>query len=407
MPLFDYTGFDQRGKTARGTVEAGGKRAALEKLRRQKIYVSSISEQKRRITQSRLRNFLPRTSVSLGTGELATSTRLLATLLEAGVPLDEALAYLVDQSEKNTHRRLFGQVRDSVLQGMSLHKAMDEHGRTFPQMYRHMVQVGESSGSLDKVLLRLADFLEEQARLKSKTRAALAYPALMAVVGSGVLLFLVTFVVPKVTRMLTDMDQTLPGPTRFLIGTSNLLSGYGWIMLLILGVGLVALGRYRATTPGRLKLDRIILRLPFIGAILRTIATARFSRTLGTLLQSGVPLLQALEISSSLLQNRCLYESVVENIKAVREGASLAQQIRSAALFPPLMAQMTAIGERSGNLDSMLLKVADNQEREIEITLGGLLSLLEPVMILVMGSVIGFIVLAVLLPIFQASQGLG
>jgi general secretion pathway protein F len=229
----------------------------------------------------------------------------------------------------------------------------------------------------------------------------------MAVVGSGVLLFLVTFVVPKVTRMLTDMNQTLPGPTRFLIGASNLLSNYGWIIIIALVASLIALGRYRATPSGRLKLDRTILRLPFIGTILRTIATARFSRTLGTLLQSGVPLLQALEISSSLLQNRCLYESVIKNTKAVREGASLAQQIRSAALFPPLMAQMTAIGERSGNLDSMLLKVADNQEREIEITLGGLLSLLEPVMILVMGSVIGFIVLAVLLPIFQASQGLG
>lgn len=407
MPLFDYNGFDHKGKNTKGTVEAGGKRAALEKLRREHIYVSSISEQRRKSTESRLRRFLPSNAVRLSTNELATGTRLLATLLEAGVPLDEALAYMVGQSDKNTHRRLFGQIRDSVLQGTSLHRAMEEQDKAFPQMYRHMVQVGESSGSLDKVLMRLADFLEEQARLKSKTRAALAYPVLMALVGTGVLMFLVTFVVPKVTRMLTDMGQTLPGPTRLLIGLSHILSSYGWIMALVLGAALIALGRYRATPKGRLKLDRAILRVPFIGNMLRTIATARFSRTLGTLLQSGVPLLQALEISNSLLQNRYLYQSVKDNTKAVREGASLAQQIRSAALFPPLMAQMTAIGERSGNMDSMLLKVADNQEREIEITLGGLLSLLEPVMILVMGSVIGFIVLAVLLPIFQASQGLG
>ena len=407
MPLFDYHGFDEKGKTAKGTVEAGGKRAALEKLRRQQVYVSSISEQRRKRTESRLRQMFSSSSIRLGTSELATSTRLLATLLEAGVPLDEALAYLVDQSDKTAHRRLFGQIRDSVLQGTSLNKAMEEQGKAFPQMYRHMVQVGESSGSLDKVLLRLADFLEEQARLKSKTRAALAYPALMALVGAGVLMFLVTFVVPKVTRMLTDMGQTLPGPTRFLIAISDILSAYGWIMALALAAGLFALGRYRATPKGRLKMDRIALRLPLLGNIVRTIATARFSRTLGTLLQSGVPLLQALEISNSLLQNRYLHQSVVDNTKAVREGASLAQQIRSAALFPPLMAQMTAIGERSGNMDAMLLKVADNQDREIEITLGGLLSLLEPVMILVMGSVIGFIVLAVLLPIFQASQGLG
>lgn len=407
MALFDYTGFDQKGKSAKGTIEAGGKRAALEKLRRQNIYVSNIDERRRKHNESKLSRFLSTGSVRLSTAELATSTRLLATLLEAGVPLDEALIYLTEQSEKNPHRRLFEQIRASVLQGLSLHKAMEEQGRTFPQMYRHMVQVGESSGSLDKVLMRLADFLEEQARLKSKTMAALAYPALMALVGTGVLLFLVTFVVPKVTRMLTDMGQTLPGPTRFLIATSDILSAYGWIGLLLLGLGTTALWRYRTTPKGRLKLDGLILKIPLFGNIVRSIATARFSRTLGTLLQSGVPLLQALEISNSLLQNRCLHQSMTRSSKAVREGASLAHQIREAALFPPLMAQMTAIGERSGNIDTMLLKVADNQEREIEITLGGLLSLLEPVMILVMGTVIGFIVLAVLLPIFQASQGLG
>ncbi len=407
MALFDYTGFDQKGKNTKGTVEAGGKRAALEKLRHQNIYVSKIAEQRRKRSESTLGSFLRSGSVRLGTAELATSTRLLATLLEAGVPLDEALVYLAEQSEKSPHRRLFEQIRASVLQGISLHKAMDEQGRTFPQMYRHMVQVGESSGSLDKVLMRLADFLEEQARLKAKTMAALAYPALMALVGTGVLLFLVTFVVPKVTRMLTDMGQTLPGPTRFLIATSDFLSSYGWICLLLLGLGITALWRYRTTAKGRLKLDGLILKIPLFGNIVRSISTARFSRTLGTLLQSGVPLLQALEISTSLLQNSCLHQSMIRSSRAVREGASLAQQIREAALFPPLMAQMTAIGERSGNIDTMLLKVADNQEREIETTLGGLLSLLEPVMILVMGTVIGFIVLAVLLPIFQASQGLG
>ena len=407
MALFDYTGFDHKGKNTRGSIEAAGKRAALDQLRQQNIYVSNITEQKRKSVERTLPRLLQTRTNRMGTGEMATSTRLLATLLEAGVPLDEALAYMVQQSEKHAHKRLFGQIRDSVLQGVTLHHAMAEQGKAFPPMYLHMVQVGESSGSLDKVLARLADFLEEQARLKAKTMAALAYPALMALVGVGVLLFLVTYVVPKVTRMLTDMGQMLPTPTRILIATSNFLGAYGWIMLLLLGAWLAALVRLRATPAGKMKFDRFTLKLPLLGNIVRTIATARFSRTLGTLIQSGVPLLQALEISSSLLQNRCLFNSVVENTRAVREGASLAQEIRNAGMFPPLLAQMAAIGERSGNLDTMLLKVADNQEREIEITLGGLLSLLEPVMILVMGTVIGFIVLAVLLPIFQASQGLG
>ena len=410
MALFDYIGFNQHGKTIKGSLEATSKRLALDTLREQCIYVSSLEEQKSAVRSkeswltkscfSTRRNTLP-------INDLATTTRLLATLLQAGVPLDESLLSVVEQLEKPTQIRLFNQVREDVRQGTQFHQALQLQGRSFPDLYQQMVQVGENSGSLDKVLLRLADFLEDQARLKSRIIAALAYPVLMAFVGSGVLLFLVSFVVPKITRMLLDLGQTLPLPTRLLISTSDILASYGWLIALILGGGAILFQRYRKTTTGRLRTDGWILKLPLIGRMQREISTARFSRTLGTLLHSGVPLLGALKISSGLLQNRVLQQTIENTTHAVREGVSLAEPIKSSKVFPPLLAQMMAVGERSGNLEEMLIKVADNQDRQVEITLSGLLSLLEPLMILAMGGIIGFIVLAVLLPIFQASQGLG
>ncbi len=404
MALFDYSGFNQQGKTAKGSLEAGSKRAALEQLRDQGIYVSTLEEQPK--TAARRRWSLPRRS-RLPINDLATTTRLLATLLQAGVPLDEALQSVVEQVENPAQARLYTQVREEVRQGSSLFQALAEQGRSFPDLYQRMVEVGENSGTLDQVLLRLADFLEEQARLRSRTVSALAYPVLMAIVGVGVLLFLLSFVVPKITRMLTDLGQALPLPTRLLITTSDLISAYGWLVALLIGGGIVALLRYRRTEAGRLKLDGWSLKLPLIGRIQREIATARFSRTLGTLLHSGVPLLKALEISCGLLSNKVLRTAVETTSLEVREGASLAEPLKRSGVFPPLLAQMTAVGERSGTLEEMLIKVADSQDRQVEITLAGLLSLLEPLMILAMGGIIGFIVLAVLLPIFQASQGLG
>ena len=404
MAIFDYTGFNQQGKNSKGSLEASSKRAALDVLRDKGIYVSTLEEQQKTVTRRRWS--LPRRS-RLPVNDLATTTRLLATLLQAGVPLDEALQSVIEQVENPAQNRLYTQVREQVRQGSSLFQALADQGRSFPDLYQRMVQVGENSGSLDQVLLRLADFLEEQARLHSRTVSALAYPVLMAIVGCGVLLFLLSFVVPKITRMLTDLGQALPLPTRLLITGSDLFSTYSWLVALLIGGGIFALIRYRRTSAGRLKLDALTLKLPLIGRIQREIATARFSRTLGTLLQSGVPLLNALEISCGLLSNRVLRQTIENTAVEVREGASLADPLKRSGVFPPLLAQMTAVGERSGNLEEMLIKVADSQDRQVEITLSGLLSLLEPLMILAMGGIIGFIVLAVLLPIFQASQGLG
>jgi general secretion pathway protein F len=405
VALFDYTGVNHKGKTAKGSLEANSKHAALDTLRQQGVYVSTLEEQKSVVRNTG--SWFSSRQKKMATNDLATTTRLLATLLQAGVPIDEALLSIAGQVEKKEQVHLFNQLREEIRQGNSLYQAMTMQGRSFPELYKKMVQVGESSGSLDQVLLRLADFLEDQARLKSRIIAALAYPVLMAFVGTGVLLFLVSFVVPKITRMLLDLGQALPMPTRLLITTSDLLASYGWLMALVLGGSALLCQRYYTTKPGRLQLDRWSLKLPLIGRMQREIATARFSRTLGTLLHSGVPLLSALEISGGLLHNRVMHQAIITTTAAVREGASLAEPIKQSQAFPPLLAQMTAIGERSGNLEEMLIKIAESQDRQVEIILAGMLSLLEPIMILAMGGVIGFIVLAVLLPIFQASQGLG
>ena len=268
-----------------------------------------------------------------------------------------------------------------------------------------MIQVGENSGTLDQVLNRLADFLDEQARIRSRIQAAMAYPILMTVVGTGVLIFLFIFVVPKITGMLTEMGQALPWPTQMLITLSSTLASWWWLLLIGVAAALVGLRRYRNTTAGRLKMDRLSLRIPLYGRLNLFIATARFSRTLGTLLQSGVPLLKALDITRTLLNNMVLREAVETARKEVQEGGSLARSLKNSAAFPPMLAQISAAGEKSGQLEPMLFRLADTYEHQTDLSITGLLSLLEPILILVMGTVVGFVVLAILLPIFEASQG--
>jgi len=405
MPIFEYSGFDARGKKVRGTQEGSGQKAVLATLRQQGIFPTEIHpEGAKRVPfwKTRLQG---RPGVPIE--DLAIATRQLATLLGAGLALDEALATVAGQLEKPQLTTALSRARDQVTQGEPLHQALAAQGRLFPPIFVNMVQVGENSGTLDQVLQRLADFLEEQARLRGKISAALAYPLLMALVGCGVLFFLVSYVLPKVTRMLTDLDQVLPLPTRLLIAGSSLLQSYGWLVLIVMGAGALLLRRWAKGEKGGLKMDRLALRLPLVGRLNLLVATSRFSRTLATLLQSGVPLLRALDIASNLLSNRVLRQAVEKASAQVREGEGLAVPLQRQKVFPTMLAQMIAVGERSGEMEQMLFRVADTYEHQVDLAIGRLLSLLEPVMILLMGGAVGFIVLAILLPIFQASQGLG
>lgn len=404
MPLFDYAGFDAGGRKVSGVTEAAGKRAALLKLRAEGIFATELREEsaapKRRLSRLRLAGAVP-------AGELASATRQMATLLGAGLPLDDALASVAGQLEHHGLVRALGRVREEVIQGESLHTALSRHAGIFPSLYVNMIQVGESSGSLDQVLQRLADFLEDQARLKSRIRSAMAYPLLMALIGTGVLFFLFAFVVPKVTRMLEDLDRALPLPTLLLIRGSDFLSAWWWLLLILAALAGLALRRYRRTEEGRLRLDRMALNAPLFGKLNLLIATARFTRTLSTLLHSGVPMLTALDICGNLLPNRVLRQAIADTTIAVREGEGLAAPLKRSGVFPPMVAQMAAVGEKSGEMENMLLRVSEAYEHQVEMSISGLLSLLEPLMILFMGSVVGFIVMAILLPIFEASQGMG
>lgn len=404
MPLFEYTGLNTAGKKVSGTVEGAGRRTVLQKLRSQGIYPTDLREETAGAPLGARRLRVTR---RIPVTELATATRQLATLLGAGLPLDEALGTIGDQLENERLARAFNAVREEVVQGQSLHAALGSHSRIFPVLFVNMVQVGENTGTLDQVLKRLADFLEDQARMRSRLQSAMAYPILMSLIGVGVLFFLFAFVVPKVVRMLEDLEQALPLPTLILIRTSDLLVAWWWVILLLIVGGIWGLRRWGRTEEGRLKLDRIALKIPLFGRLNLLVATARFTRTLGTLLRSGVPLLKALDIARNLMQNRVLRQALDDTAVAVREGEGLAAPIRRSGVFPPMVAQMAAIGERSGDLEDMLFRVADTYEHQVDLTLNGLLSLLEPVMILVMGGIVGFIVLAILLPIFQASQGMG
>lgn len=403
MPLFEYAGFDASGRRVTGTIDGVGRKAVSQMLRERGIFPTSLEP----LAAGQRRGWFGRFGGGqrIAAAELSAATRQLATLLGAGLALDDALGTVADQAEIPLLHRTLTSLREDVRQGESLHAALTRHPRLFPELYVSIVRVGEDSGTLDQSLQRMADFLENQARIRSRIQAALAYPVLMTVVGIGVLAFLFAFVVPKITRMLDDMGQALPWPTVILIEANRILAGYWWLLLLLLAAGLYFFDRYRRTEAGRFHLDRLVLRIPVVGRLQLLIATARFARTLSTLLSNGVPLLKALEIARSLLGNSNLRQAIEAAGRRVQEGGSLAVALRESALFPPMLTQVTAAGERSGQLEEMLQRVAESYEHQTDLAITGMLSLLEPLMILVMGGVVGFVVLAILLPIFQASQG--
>ena len=402
MALYEYSALDAQGKSQRGVVEALSQKAASRKLRGQGLFPTRL-EVTHAAAVSRQRTFLRRVNAA----QLGVATRQLATMLAAGMPLDEALGMIAEQQTQGVLSTVLTRIRDDVLQGSAFYTALQVHPNIFPPLYTNMVRVGEESGTLDKVLLQLAEFTDEQARFNAQLKAALTYPILMFFVGSGVLLFLMAFVVPKITRMLEDLEQTLPLPTLMLITFSKFLATYWWAVLLIAMLCFWLVKRFSLTARGRLWFDQQKFRLPVFGPLALQNSTARFARTTATLLRSGVPLLTALEIVQNLLGNNYLQRALEVVREKVTEGAGLSGPLYEAEVFPPMLSQMAAVGERSGELEEMLFKVAEIYEHQVQTRLNGLMALLEPLMILVMGTIVGFIVLAILLPIFQASQGIG
>ncbi len=406
MPVFEYEGLDSRGRSVRGIVDAEGPRAARAKLRRDGVFATRVAEA-RRVERGRRWARLPGFQSGLTTNELALLTRQLSTLIDAGLPLVSALSALLDQSDAPRVRRVLSQVREGVNEGKAFHEVLADHPRSFPDIYRNMVRSGEASGTLPLVLGRLADFLEDSVAFQHKLRSALVYPILMGVLGTGILWFLMTGVVPRVTGIFEDMNRALPLPTRLLLGLSGWMQAYGWVFLPV-GLGVfLAVRRYGRTPGGRLVLHGWVLRLPAVGRFVQVVAVSRFTRTLGTLVGSGVPLLTALDISRAVLGNAVLERAVETARDEVREGRALHQALRDTGRFPSVVCQMVAVGEESGALDALLLKVSDAFEARVEAAVATLTSLIEPLMILALGGAVGFVVLAILLPIFEMSQIVG
>jgi general secretion pathway protein F len=317
----------------------------------------------------------------------------------------EALSVLVEQEESPALKSALSSVRDAVREGASLADALKANPKAFSNLYVNMVSAGEASGTLEITLARLAEFLDDQVRFRGRFAAALAYPALMSLIGVGVLFFLFSFVLPRVVGMFEDMRQQLPFMTIALLWLVRIISNGWWAILIVLGAAGFYLRRYFATAEGKAWLDERMLRLPVFGNLIKMIAVSRFTRTLGTLLHSGVPTLTALDIVQSVVGNTVLAGAIHRARENVREGESIADPLRRSGLFPPVVIQMVGVGEKSGELEKMLLKISDSFDRMVETRITALMSLLEPVIILVMGLIVGFIVIAIMLPILQMSSG--
>ena len=402
MPVFEYKALSNTGKPVQGLKEAESPKALRAALKRDGVFLTEVlGEKQQQAQQAREVNVRRWVVGRVSADDLAITTRQLAVLVHAGIPLIDALNALVEQVEHERLKRVISDVKQRVNEGSSLADALAVHAKVFSTLYINMIRAGESSGALDVVLVRLADFTESQARLRSKVMGAMTYPAAMGVVGGAIMLILFAVVIPKITKIFEDTQVTLPLTTKLLIGFSSFVSDFWWLLLLLAGAAAWGFMRWKDSPAGRARWDRTKLTLPIFGRLIRTIAIGRFARTLATLLKSGVPLLAAMDIVKNIVGNVRLAEVIEQSRQAIQEGESIAAPLKRSGEFPPLVHHMVAIGERSGSLEEMLGNVADAYEDQVDTTVGALTSLMEPIMIVLMGAVVTFIVFSVLMPILQ------
>ncbi len=406
MPVFRYKGLNAAGKDVKGILDTDSKSSLRANLQAKGIFVTDVSEGKEKLKSNsdvdikKMLEFVTLRDISL-------ITRQLATLLRAGIPLVEAFNALTDQADKDEIKNTLSDVRRQVNEGSSLAAALKEHPKHFSDLYVNMVKAGETSGNLETVLQRLTEFLDAQIELRSKIVGAMIYPILMMAFGFVIMLLLFTFVIPKVTQIFKDQGAELPLLTRFLVGVSDVLLGYWFIIFPLMALSLWGFITWKKSPKGTRLWDLYILKVPLIGSLVRMIAIARFARTLGTLLSSGVPLLQALDIVKDILGNTRLVEVIEDARTQIREGESIAQPLKRSGEFPPLVIHMIAIGEKSGQLEAMLENVAISYNQQTDAKIEALTVVLEPIMIIIMGIGAAVVVFAIMLPILQLNQMVG
>lgn len=405
MAVFEYSGISSKnGKSVKGYRDAENLRALRVVLKKEGILLTSAQEgsqkKQRRKGDVDALAFLRRISPA----EVAVMTRQLATLIRAGIPLVETISALTEQVENEQLVRVLSALRDNLREGTAFAKSLSMHPKVFPPLYVNMVAAGEASGNLEAVMERLADFMENQSRLKGKVLSALAYPMAMGVFATGLVTFLMMTVVPKLMSIFENLGQELPWYTQVLIFASSALSGYWWLILLLLGGSIYWFQRWKSTEQGTLRWDTLRLSFPIFGRLMLLVSLARFTRTLSTLLASGVQLLQAMEIGKNVMENARLESVIAEAIGSIREGESIAEPLKRSGAFPPMVTHMIAVGEKSGQLEQMLENVCRAYEAEVETKVSTMTSLLEPIMIAVMGGAVGFIVMSIMMPLVQMNN---
>ncbi len=406
MAAFEYRGFDKAGAAVSGIVDSDSARGARSKLRKQGLFPTDVWEQKagRRATRGKGLNvevdfsrYFQRVSLQ----DISQMTSQLSTLVGAGIPMVEALTALIEQTAQPQLHLVLVEIREKVNQGDTLAEAMKAHPRIFSHLFVNMVRAGEQSGALDIVLLRLTEYTEAQVKLRGQLRQALMYPLLMGAVSFFIVMGLFVGVIPRIKRIFDSFGEGLPMITRIILAISDFIVGWWWALLILAIGAVIAAFRYVRTPKGRRRWHKAMLTMPIFGRINRLVAVSRFCRTMSTLLDSGVPILTAVGIVKAVVGNDIIAEAVEGAGKNIREGESIAKPLKASGQFPPLVTHMIAIGERTGELEPMLGKVADAYDQQVENTIGTLTSLLEPILILTMGGVVVIVALSVLLPMLN------
>jgi len=402
MPVYEYRGLDKTGKNVKGTLDADSTRTARVKLKKDGIYVVDLKDKTKQTTKSGKKGVSGGGKIPIE--DMALMTRQLATLLKANIPLVESLAAIADQVDNPLLGDVMSDIKNMVNEGTSFHKALGKYPHIFTNIYVSMCEAGEMSGTLDIILLRLAEFTEAQNELSSKVKSAMMYPVLMMVFTSLLLSVLFIYVIPKITQIFEQADLKLPWYTQVVISISDFFINYWW---LILGGGVFAFfafQNWKKTPEGAVKWDETLLKLPIAGPLIRMIAVSRFTRTLSTLLAGGVPMLNAMDIVKNVVGNAVLARAIIDARNNISEGESVAGPLKKSGEFPPIVIHMINIGEKTGELEFMLTQVSESYDFQVKNRVQGLTSLMEPLMIVVMGIVVAIIVIAIMVPIFQMSN---
>jgi type IV pilus assembly protein PilC len=404
MPKYSYEALDKGGKQVKGVIEASNEEIIIEKLRDMGYYPLRVSPSKEKsVAQSDLsampglKWFFHRVK----TKHIMTFTRQLATLIDAGLPIMRSLSILNEQVESQIFKDRIMAMRDDIESGASLSDAMAKHPKTFDKLYVNMVRAGEIGGVLESVLRRIADFLEKREALKGKVKSAMMYPAVVSFLAIGIVAFILITIIPKFTDIFEQLGGDLPAPTQFLVDASWVLVHRSWVVILAVVIMIVIVRQAYKTAPGRHFFDKLKLKIPVFGDLFRKIAITRFAGTLSTLINAGVPILQALDIVRDSSGNEVVSRAMMKVYQSVKDGETIHEPLSECEVFPPLVVHMVAVGEETGAIDLMLLKVAEAYEREVDDTVNALTSILEPVLIVFLGAIVGGIVIALYLPLFK------